>query len=428
MARDAQRQWFRFTPTAKADDDGGDGKATTLHIYDVIGADLFFGGVDVTELVTAIEGLDEDAELTVRINSPGGAAWDGLALANAIMRHPGKTITRIDGLAASAASLIALAGDEVVISRYGQMMLHNSRGGLYGTAEELKAAASQLEKLNGSMAEFYADRAGGEVAAWSRAMKRETWYNADEAKDAGLATSIDDSTKREEVEAAASAQIAKAAATFRYRGREAAPPPTAVVEDGPTGPDTKEAPVATSKEILKALGLPEDATDEQVLAKIAEGGDAGAGSGSGSGDAGDTGGDAGDKGGSSDTVDAGQVAAVQAAAQALGLSVIDPGTLAEMQRNSSLGAKAHATMETQRITAAVDAAIGLGKIAPARKEHFVALMRADEVGTVKLLGDIPPGTAVPMAELGHALDPVAMAGGEGGDVTESAAYKNWSVG
>ena len=406
-----KRQWYRFIPTAKA---GDGGKVTTLHIYDVIGADPWFGGVDVNELVNEIEALDDDAELNVRINSPGGAAWDGLALANAIMRHPGATTSHIDGLAASAASLVALASDTVVMSKYGQMMLHNARGGVHGTAEELKAAADTLTKLNGSMAEFYADRAGGDAAAWARAMKRESWYNAAEAKDAGLATEIDESGKREDVEAAAQASIAKASAMFKYAGRQAAPAPSAAqVEDGPTGPNPQEeAPVATSKQILDALGLPEDATDEDIIAKIAEG--------KGGGDKPD------DKPPAEDDVDAGQVNELTKAAAKLGLTVIDPGTLAEMQRNSSLGAKAHATMETQRISATVDAAISLGKIPPARREHFVALMRADEVGTTKLLADIPAETAVPMTELGHALNPQAMAD-QDGDVTETAAYKGWSV-
>ncbi|MDM2446229.1 ATP-dependent Clp protease proteolytic subunit [Mycobacteroides abscessus] len=416
---DSKRQWYKLV-AAKADGEK-DTKRTTLHIYDVIGADLFFGGVDVNELVHEIEALDDDAELDVRINSPGGAAWDGLTLANAIMRHPGKTTTHVDGLAASAASLIALAGDDVVISKYGQMMLHNARGGLYSaTAEELIDAGKTLQKLNGSMAEFYADRAGGESTEWARAMKRETWYSAEEAKAAGLATEVDESGKREEVEAAAAASIAKASAMFKYAGRQAAPSPSARVEDGSPDPAPKEEAnvPAISKKVAERLGLGEDATEEDVLAKLGE-----LDNSDGDGDGGETTG-----GSSPDEIDEGQVAELAAAAAKLGLSVIDPGTLAEMQRNSSLGAKAHAQMETQRITAAVDAAISLGKITPARKEHFVTLMRADEVGTTQLLAGIPAYTAVPMNELGHALEPQAFAGGDqGGDVTESPTYKAWSV-
>lgn len=204
----SHRQWFKWA--ARVDSDPAH---STLHIYDVIGADPWFGGVDVNELVAEIEALDSKAELAVRINSPGGAAWDGLTLANAIMRHPGKTTTHIDGLAASAASLVALAGDHVVISKYGQMMLHNARLSIISaTVEELTEAGKVGAKLNASMAEFYADRAGGKVADWARAMKRETWYSAEEAKAAGLATEIDDSGQRSEIEAAVASSAVKAAA------------------------------------------------------------------------------------------------------------------------------------------------------------------------------------------------------------------------
>lgn len=208
-APDAERQWFKWASAQAA---GDRPKGTTLHIYDVIGADLFFGGVDVNALVTEIENLEADVELEVRINSPGGAAWDGLALANAILRHPGRTTTYIDGLAASAASVVALAGDEVVISKYGQMMLHNARLSVIGaTVEELAEAAEIGAKLNGSMADYYADRAGGTASEWARVMKQETWYSADEAKQAGLAHRVDDSGKRQAGEPAA-ASIARAAA------------------------------------------------------------------------------------------------------------------------------------------------------------------------------------------------------------------------
>ncbi len=409
---DAKRQWYKFT-AAKADTKAGDAETqtATLHIYDEIGADPFFGGgVDVNELVGEIEALDKGAELTVRINSPGGRAWDGLALANAIMRHPGKTTTHVDGLAASAASLVALAGDEVVMSKYGQMMLHNAWAGVAGTAEDLKAAADTLAKLNGSMAAFYADRAGGEVADWAKAMKKESWYTADEALAVGLATSIDESGKRDEVEAAAASAIAKATAMFKYPGRLAAPAPVSAraTTNGPTGPATKEGPVAISKQVAERLGLGEDATDEQVLAKIAEL-DKGT----------DEGGDAGTGG-----ADAGTVAEVTAAAAKLGLSVIDSETAATMRANSELGAQAHAAMETQRITGLVEAALSAGKIAPSRKDHFVALMRADEAGTTELLASIPPGTAVPMNELGHSTQPIAQTGDDV-DITDDPRYKGW---
>ncbi|WP_260973299.1 head maturation protease, ClpP-related [Mycolicibacterium llatzerense] len=413
---DAMRQWYKFTAAKAAakNGDAEDAKTATLHIYDVIGADPFFGGVDVNEAIALIEGLDEDAELTVRINSPGGAAWDGLALANAIMRHPGPTTTHVDALAASAASLVALAGDTVTMSKYGQMMLHNARAGVHGTAEDLKSAAETLAKLNGSMAQFYADRTGSEPADWAKAMKRESWYTADEALEAGLVTSVDESGARDQVEAAAAASIAKVAAQFKYAGRQAAPAPTAqITENGPTGPDTKEANVAISKQVADRLGLGEDATDEQVLAKIEELGktetdDAGTGGGAAGGDA----------------PEAGKVSEVMKAAAELGLTVIDTASVTEMRANSELGAKAHATMEAQRITALVEAAFDAGKILPASKAQYIKMMAADETGTTALLASIPAHSVVPMNELGHATQPIAQTG-DVGDITEDPKYAGW---
>ena len=408
---DQNRQWFTFV-AAKAD--GAKPKTATLQVYDVIGADPFFGGVDVNEAVTMIDGLDDDVSLEVRINSPGGAAWDGITLANAIMRHPGPTTTYVDGLAASAASLVAMAGDDVVMSKYAQMMLHNARLSVFqASIEDLNAAADVIKSLNVSMSEFYADRAGGEPAAWAKVMKAETWYTADEAKEAGIVTAVDESGKREDVEAKASALISKAAAMFKYPGRQAAPPPSAQVgQDGPSGPDVNEEPaVATSKAVLDALGLPEDATDEQVLAKIAE-----------STKPAD---EPEDKPDDLDKVDEGKVRELVESAKALGLVVSDPGTWASLQANSELGAKAHAKLETQRITASVDAAISLGKIPPSRRDHFVSLMRADEVGTVELLAGIPKETAVPMAAMGHSFGPDPQADTADDGNLEDPRFTGW---
>ncbi|WP_207557969.1 ATP-dependent Clp protease proteolytic subunit, partial [Mycobacteroides abscessus] len=109
MARE-NREWYKFTVAKAASAE--DKPTATLHIYDEI--DSWFG-VNAEALVVEISALDPETELTVRVNSPGGNAFDGINIANAIMRHPGKTTTYIDGLAASAASVIAVASDEVVV-------------------------------------------------------------------------------------------------------------------------------------------------------------------------------------------------------------------------------------------------------------------------------------------------------------------------
>lgn len=414
-SRSEQRQWFKWI-TAKAD--GAKPKKTVLHIYDVIGADLFFGGVDAAELVAEIEALDDDAELETRINSPGGYAWDGLTIANAIMRHPGKTTTYVDGLAASAASVVALAGDEVVISKYGQIMLHNARGGVYGSAEEMRDGAKVLDKLNASMSDFYADRAGGEAADWRRVMSRETWYNAEEAKDAGLATVVDESAKRDEGERAVALSLSKAAALFKYPGRQAAPSPTARATDGPTGPEPQEATVPISAKVAERLGLGADASDDDVLAKITELEDKGGDEKPAEGD----GGKPADAPPVDDPADVGAVEKVAAQAAKLGLMVTDPATVAKLRDDAALGVAAHAELTNRRITASLDDAIDKGKILPAQRGKYEALMRKDEPGVVALLAEIPNEAAAPMREAGHSLDPVALTD----DVTADPRYKAWT--
>lgn len=409
MPKAEQRQWYKWI-AAKADTSSP--KRTTLHVYDTIGADLFFGGVDAGELVNEIEGLDADTELQVRINSPGGYAWDGLAIANAIMRHPGPTETYVDGLAASAASVVALAGDTVTISRYGQMMLHNARGGVYGTADDMKEGAKVLDKLNNSMADFYADRAGGDATDWRRVMARETWYNAAEAKDAGLATAIDDSAKREDGEQAVAMSLAKAAALYKYPGRQAAPSPTARAEDGPTGPDNQEAKVPISDKVAERLGLAADATDDDVLAKLDE---LEAAKGQGSEDEGKAAEGA-------EGSDAGVVEQVAAQAAKLGLAVVPPEKLEQMTADAALGKAAHEELTRRRHNAALDDAISKGKIAPAQRQHFASLLKLDEAGTTKVLAEIPNETAAPMRELGHALEPEAKAD----EITNDPRYQAWT--
>jgi ATP-dependent protease ClpP protease subunit len=411
-AKTEQRQWYKLIEAkAKADDAP---KRVVVHVYDTIGADLFFGGVDAAELVAEIEALDDDTELEARINSPGGYAWDGLTIANALMRHPGPTSTYVDGLAASAASIVALAGDTVTISKYGQMMLHNAHGGVYGTAEELKAGAEVLGKLNNSMADFYADRAGGDAADWRRVMSRETWYNAEEAKTAGLATAVDESAKREESEQAVALTLPTAAAYYKYPGREAAPAPTASAADGPSGPDTGGKRVPISEKLAERLGLPADATDDDVNAKLDE-----LEAGKGKADEADPPADApaGDV-----PAETGAVEKVAAEAKKLGLAVVPPEKLEQMSTDAAMGKAAYEEMTRRRHTAVLDEAINKGKIVPAQRPHFASLLALDEHGTTKVLAEIPAETAAPMAELGHALEPAAMAGD---DIANDPRYQAW---
>lgn len=397
---DKSRDWFRFV-TNKADD------TAEVYIYGDIGETFWEDGVSAQDFVKQLDDIAAP-KLSVRINSPGGSAWDGLTIANAIVRHKAHVTCWIDGLAASAASIVAVAGDEVVVSKYGQAMLHNAHAVVMGTSKDMREVASQLDQLNASIAAFYADRSTGadDAAAFTRAMAKETWYNAEEMLAAGLATRIDDSAVREETEKAVAKAMSGTAETYRYSGRTAAPAPMAT---------TKEIQVPDKKTIAETLGLPADASDADILAKTRE-------------SLGITDDPQTDDPAPTVTVpDAAPAPTpVPAAAKVVdGTVTLDADTYAQMMSNAELGAKAHATLTAQAHAKIVDKAIDEGRITPARHGHYMALMVADPADTTDLLTKrLQPGVAVPLAEIGHQAE---MKAHDYSDVTEDPKFKAWKV-
>ncbi|SIC41678.1 Clp protease [Mycobacteroides abscessus subsp. abscessus] len=418
MARE-NREWYKFTVAKAASAE--DKPTATLHIYDEI--DSWFG-VNAEALVVEISALDPETELTVRVNSPGGNAFDGINIANAIMRHPGKTTTYIDGLAASAASVIAVASDEVVVSKYGQAMVHDARSGQYGTAKDLRSVADHLEKLSASYAKLYADRAGGTVEDWAQAMADETWYTAEEMVAAGLASRVDDSGARADTEKAVASALACSSYKFKYFGRPAAPAPVARADNAgacASANISKEGPVPDIKEdVAKRLGLGPDATDEEVLAaldKLA------------STEQEDTDEDA-TTTAEDDSAEVGAGTAVDgkelvAAAAKAGLVLMDPGRVAKLESDAAAGALARQTQVAEAHAKVVDSAVAKGKITAPRRDHFLALMKADPEGTTALLDSIPAETAVPLTEVGHGTEAQASASAED-EIRNDPRFKNWS--
>ncbi len=164
--------------------DSGD---ATLYIYDVIDA---WWGVAAAQIAPAIAALDPSVTLHLRINSPGGDVFEGRAIRTAIQQFKGKTIAHIDGLAASAATTIADAADEVEIAQGGFYMIHNGWTYAMGNKTELAKTVDLLAKVDASIVADYAARTGKtpeEIAAW---MDAETWFSADEAVANGFATRL----------------------------------------------------------------------------------------------------------------------------------------------------------------------------------------------------------------------------------------------
>jgi ATP-dependent protease ClpP protease subunit len=164
------------------------GREATVYLYDIIG-ESWAGGVSAKEFVPQLAALDVDT-IHLRINSPGGDVFDGRAIANALAQHPAHVVAHIDGQAASAATYVALAADEVEIADGGFFMIHNAWTIALGNAAEFEATAIVLRKVDASIVADYQRKTGKspeELAAW---MDATTWFTADEALEHGFVDRI----------------------------------------------------------------------------------------------------------------------------------------------------------------------------------------------------------------------------------------------
>ena len=163
------------------------GDVPEVYIYDEIGG----WGVLAKEFIDELNALDASA-FDLRINSPGGSVFQGNPIYNAIKRHPATVTAYIDGLAASMASVVALAADQVYMAANGLYMIHNPWTIAAGDADELRGTADTMDKLRAQMVNVYADKTGMEPELVSEFMTEETWFDAQEALDNGFIDGITD--------------------------------------------------------------------------------------------------------------------------------------------------------------------------------------------------------------------------------------------
>ncbi len=161
-----------------------------ISIYDAIGA----YGISAEKFVADLKAIKAKT-INVRLNTPGGEVFDGTAIYNALREHPARIVMHVDGVAASAGSFVATAGDEVRMADNAYLMIHNAMGGVMGGAEEMRSAAAMLEKINGNIAGMYQRKAGRDLPYWRSLMDAETWMTADEAKASGLVDTVYASAK-----------------------------------------------------------------------------------------------------------------------------------------------------------------------------------------------------------------------------------------
>lgn len=149
-----------------------------------------WGMVDEKAFADELKKLGEVKAIDLRINSAGGSAFSGLAIYNMLKRHPASITVHVDGLAASIASIIAMAGDEVLMGEGAQMMIHDASAVSWGNAAEMRRTAELLDSISGDLAEIYARRSGRPSAEIRDLMRAESWFGAAEAVEAKLADRV----------------------------------------------------------------------------------------------------------------------------------------------------------------------------------------------------------------------------------------------
>jgi ATP-dependent protease ClpP protease subunit len=199
-AKPKSQSWYRIE-NAHVDTEGSTDDTTKIFIYDIIGESWWFeDATPASEFVKQLAAIKTE-NIELHLNSPGGDIFDGTAIFNALKYHDARVKVVVDGLAASAASFIAQAGDEIVMREGSMMMIHDGSAGAYGFAEDLRKTADILDKLSDNIATIYSNRAGQTPQFWRDLMVEETWYNASEAVEAGLADSAEGKPSDENVEA-----------------------------------------------------------------------------------------------------------------------------------------------------------------------------------------------------------------------------------
>lgn len=227
-------------------------------IYGEIGWDVTASSV--REQLERAEGED----VFVHIDSPGGDAYEGLAMMNALRLYPGEVTTRIEGMAASAASIVAAgAGGRVEILKHAEIMVHEAWVFTSGTADDMTKAANDLERVSENIATVYADRTGKTVEECREIMRAETWFTAEEAVAFGLADEVIVPASEKAPKPVSARYSNKVLARYRYGGREQAPRP----EITNHAPDTGQE--VTMTDPIKALAEALGKTSDEITAAFA---------------------------------------------------------------------------------------------------------------------------------------------------------------
>ncbi|MGQ5524262.1 head maturation protease, ClpP-related [Chitinimonas sp. PSY-7] len=185
----SNRQRGEFQAVAGQDD------SDTLYLYDmIVGSDdeaAWWGGVSPQSFVKTLNGM-KASTIHLRVNSPGGSVFAGRAMEQAIREHPSQIIVHVDGLAASAASFLIMAADEIHMAPGSFVMIHNAWVMAMGNAGELRSSANLLDQIDASQVKTFAKRTGQPDAEITEWLNAETWFSAEKAVELGFADKIAD--------------------------------------------------------------------------------------------------------------------------------------------------------------------------------------------------------------------------------------------
>ena len=168
------------------------GSVGEIFIDDDIGEGMFDEGITAKSFRNDLARLGDVSELRIFINSGGGSVFDGIAIFNQIARHKARKVVHVDGIAASIASVIAMAGDEILIAENGMMMIHSASGVTMGTAADHRETAEALDRVDGSIVNTYVNRTGAKPDDIRQMMAATTWMTAQEAVELGFADKVSD--------------------------------------------------------------------------------------------------------------------------------------------------------------------------------------------------------------------------------------------
>ncbi|WP_205814093.1 head maturation protease, ClpP-related [Microbacterium sp. K24] len=392
------RYWGKLTPPkSKAEffdaitmpAPAGEGTVATIRLYGPIDSWGGWWGISASDVSDVLDALPESVtQIILRINSPGGEVFEAMSILNMLRAHKAAVLGVVDGLAASAGSVIAVGCDETVMSPGTTMMIHSPSSIAWGNAAEMRKTADILDGIEESIIEIYRDKAG--ESAWGELLSAETWFTAQKAVESGLADRVavvkdagetatagaDDEDPADPLEGddvEDMYQSARAHLGLRPIGASASPKPPSSPEPGE--PNRKENVVdhdAFKAGIRERLGMTDaNASEEQITAALDE-----------------------------TLTEQADTPAAPTASIPAGTQLIEDNVLTQMRADAAAGREAREQQISDRRDGIIADAMKTGRISAASAPNFRAMLDADETAAAKVIDSLAPN-AVHVEEVGH---------------------------